>query len=185
MFIWPDPSPGEEAGDDASVPVKKRKSTSKQPKVMTRTPLVTLAGHTQPAVTVRWPTEDELLTGGWDHCIRLWDMATGVNKSTLVGRQDKIWCWGWVKSRSKLSGVFYLYASFRMVQRCSMISTKALHCHTSSHRPIQTSSSEYGTSGSIVRGMAFNNWVSHVLFSFFLFFFFSFSFFLFFFRHYP
>ncbi|KAL5496249.1 hypothetical protein EMCRGX_G012494 [Ephydatia muelleri] len=84
--IWSsDPSPGEEAGDDASVPVKKRKSTSKQPKVMTRTPLVTLAGHTQPAVTVRWPTEDELLTGGWDHCIRLWDMATGVNKSTLNG----------------------------------------------------------------------------------------------------
>lgn len=84
--IWSkDPSPGEEVGDEPSAPIKKRKSTSAQHKVVTRTPLVTLAGHTQPAVTVRWPTEDELLTGGWDHCIRIWDMATGVNKNTLNG----------------------------------------------------------------------------------------------------
>ena len=90
MFIWLDLAPGDEVEDEPAVPVKKRKSASMQQqqhhKAMTRTPLVTLAGHTQSAVTVRWPTEDELLTGGWDHCIRLWDTASGVNKSTLVKR---------------------------------------------------------------------------------------------------
>lgn len=50
----------------------------------TRTPLLTLQGHTQPASTVIWPQEEEILSAGMDHCIRMWDMPSGVNKSTLV-----------------------------------------------------------------------------------------------------
>ena len=38
--------------------------------------------HTQP--TMIWSTEDEVLSAGMDHCIRLWDVPSGVNKSTLV-----------------------------------------------------------------------------------------------------
>ena len=50
----------------------------------TRTPLLTLQGHTQPVSTVVWPTGDEVLSAGMDHCIRIWDIVSGVNKSTLV-----------------------------------------------------------------------------------------------------
>ena len=50
----------------------------------THTPLLTLQAHTQPVTAVIWSTEDEVLSAGMDHCIRLWDVPSGVNKSTLV-----------------------------------------------------------------------------------------------------
>ena len=49
-----------------------------------QTPLVTLSGHTQPVTGVVWPSADEVVTCGWDHCIRLWDIEACANKSTLV-----------------------------------------------------------------------------------------------------
>ena len=50
----------------------------------TRTPLLTLQAHTQPVCTVVWPSNEEIISAGMDHCIRLWDITSGVNKSTLV-----------------------------------------------------------------------------------------------------
>ena len=52
--------------------------------VYIQTPLVTLAGHSHPVTTAAWPQEEEFLTAGYDHSIRVWDTPTGVNKSTLV-----------------------------------------------------------------------------------------------------
>ena len=140
MFICLDPTPSEEGGDEPSIPVKKRRSTSAQHRAMVRTPLVTLAGHTQPAVTVRWPSEDELLTGGWDHCIRLWDTTSGINKGTLVR------C-GVLLVTIELVP---LVAPQRMVQKCSTISTRASRHRISLHPPTLTSLSEYGTNELIV-----------------------------------
>ena len=51
----------------------------------TRVPLLTLTGHTQPATAVVWGREEgEVVSGGWDNCIRLWDVEAGVNKATMV-----------------------------------------------------------------------------------------------------
>ena len=47
---------------------------------------MTLSGHNQPVTAVVWPNnqEDGVITAGWDHCIRLWDLTSGVNTATLV-----------------------------------------------------------------------------------------------------
>lgn len=47
---------------------------------------MTLSGHNQPVTAVVWPNnqEDGVMTAGWDHCIRLWDLTSGVNTATLV-----------------------------------------------------------------------------------------------------
>lgn len=49
-----------------------------------QTPLVTLAGHTQPVKTVVWPHEGEMFTAGYDHCIRVWDLESKTTTRTLV-----------------------------------------------------------------------------------------------------
>ena len=49
-----------------------------------QTPHVTLSGHTQPVTGVVWPSAGEVVTCGWDHCIRLWDIEACSNKSSLV-----------------------------------------------------------------------------------------------------
>ena len=49
-----------------------------------QTPLVTLAGHTQPVKTIVWPHEGEVFTAGYDHCIRVWDLESRTTSGTLV-----------------------------------------------------------------------------------------------------
>jgi WD40 repeat protein len=44
----------------------------------------TLTGHTQSASVVRWISQEQLVTGSWDHSVRFWDVASGVNTNTLV-----------------------------------------------------------------------------------------------------
>ena len=43
-----------------------------------------MSGHTEAVSSIQWTSPDEIMSGGWDHCIRLWDVQTGVNKETLV-----------------------------------------------------------------------------------------------------
>lgn len=98
-----DPSPAEEAEEDSALPSKKRKPQAPKHKPTTRTPLVTLSGHTQPVTTIVWPSnqEDGVITAGWDHCIRLWDVASGVNTATLV-RQSYTSDWHTLSYLNKL-----------------------------------------------------------------------------------
>ena len=90
-FAVPDPDVVDDVAEDGStdLPAKKRKKLAHLPssssgQSSTRTPLVTLPGHTHPVSSVVWVGQGEVASAGWDHCIRLWDLESGVNKSTLV-----------------------------------------------------------------------------------------------------
>jgi len=52
-----------------------------------RTPLQTYSGHKEPVSGLLWSDEHELMSCGWDHCIRLWDTVTGTNKHTITGNK--------------------------------------------------------------------------------------------------
>ncbi|CAI7993738.1 Ribosome biogenesis protein WDR12 homolog (Fragment), partial [Geodia barretti] len=88
LKIWsavPDDVMVDEVESEDQIALKRAKINSNQRRATTRTPLLTLQGHTQPVSTVVWPTGDEVLSAGMDHCIRIWDIVSGVNKSTLNG----------------------------------------------------------------------------------------------------
>ena len=82
-IIVPDSSPLDEVEDEDTLVSKKRKIRSSH-HATTRTPLVTLQGHTQPATGVVWAESGEIVSAGWDMCIRVWDVTTGSNTTTLV-----------------------------------------------------------------------------------------------------
>ncbi|GLC50526.1 hypothetical protein PLESTB_000389500 [Pleodorina starrii] len=44
-----------------------------------------LTGHLHCVSAVTWPTEESLYSGGWDHSVRRWDVASGVAADTYNG----------------------------------------------------------------------------------------------------
>ena len=52
--------------------------------VLLQVPIATFAGHTHPIMSVKWVEEGEILSAGYDHCIRVWDVQSGVSINTLV-----------------------------------------------------------------------------------------------------
>jgi WD40 repeat protein len=87
----PDSSPLNEVEQESDLPAKKSRSESSHRPPTTRTPLVTYEGHNNAVTTVVWAGPDkravrdgDIITGGWDNCIRMWDSNTGANKVTLV-----------------------------------------------------------------------------------------------------
>lgn len=61
----------------------------------TRTPLATFQGHGNAVTAVVWAGSgpgagegegpgDDIITAGWDNCLKVWDVDTGINKTTMV-----------------------------------------------------------------------------------------------------
>ncbi|GMH32242.1 hypothetical protein BSKO_00076 [Bryopsis sp. KO-2023] len=46
-----------------------------------------LEGHTGAVSAVKWEEEETIITGGWDHTVRRWDVETGANIDTHNGRK--------------------------------------------------------------------------------------------------
>jgi len=75
------------SGDDQDGGESKRSKGGGQ--AVTRTPVMTLAGHKEGISGVCW-TEDKstLVSSSWDHTIRIWDTEIGGMKSELVGNKS-------------------------------------------------------------------------------------------------
>lgn len=67
--------------DDEGVASKRLKGEQ------TRTPISTLSGHREAISGIEWLTEDSVLTGSWDHTLRVWDLAQGGIKSEINGNK--------------------------------------------------------------------------------------------------
>jgi len=85
--IW-DAAMTEGVTDDENISSKKKRNENDtDAKATSRIPLVTLLGHKEPVSSLIWHDSDELISAGWDHCIRLWDIETATNKHTLTGNK--------------------------------------------------------------------------------------------------
>lgn len=72
-----------ESYDDDETANKKAKGENGE----TRTPITTLSGHREAISAVQWLDEDTLLTGSWDHTLRVWDLSTNTIKSEINGNK--------------------------------------------------------------------------------------------------
>jgi len=75
--------------EDVEEEAKKTKTNDnhQQPAPLSRTPLSTLTGHKEAVSDVLWKSSSELISSGWDHCIRIWDVDTATNSQTLNGNK--------------------------------------------------------------------------------------------------
>ena len=57
-------------------------------------PTASWEGHTQCVTSLVWAEGGEVLSGSWDHAVRKWDAATGVNVDTLYTNKVRRGCEG-------------------------------------------------------------------------------------------
>ena len=85
------------AGSEAAASVKKRKVSaaskaaaaggddSARLATVSEAPSSRLEGHLHCVSSAAWPVAESLYSGGWDHSVRRWDAATGINTDTYNG----------------------------------------------------------------------------------------------------
>ncbi|KAK7027301.1 WD repeat-containing protein 12 [Halocaridina rubra] len=81
LKIWslsrkPLPEEEEEAADDDDEQDRKKmRGSTKKPEK--KTPIMTLAGHSESVGSAVWMSDEEVITGSWDHSLRIWDLEIG------------------------------------------------------------------------------------------------------------
>ncbi|KAJ1949695.1 ribosome biogenesis protein ytm1 [Linderina macrospora] len=75
------PKESEQVGEQ---PMAKKRKGSRMGEVVTKAAIGTLAGHVGGVTCVGFnkDQESQVFSGGWDHSVRTWDVASGVNLST-------------------------------------------------------------------------------------------------------
>ena len=48
-----------------------------------QTPIMTLSGHTESVGSLDWMSNEEIVTGSWDHSLRVWDLEIGGLRSQM------------------------------------------------------------------------------------------------------
>ena len=86
-------SPSSRGDDDEDESERKRAKSSNslipRDKAVTRTPMMTLAGHKEGISGVVWmDNKTEVCTASWDHTIKIWDTELGGMKQELVGNKS-------------------------------------------------------------------------------------------------
>lgn len=69
--------------DDDEISSKKLKGEQGE----IRTPVTTLSGHREAISSVQWIDEETILTGSWDHTIRVWDLSLSGIKTEINGNK--------------------------------------------------------------------------------------------------
>eukprot|EP00795_Rhopilema_esculentum_P014146 gene14146-5146_t len=88
--IWsavPDKEASDEIDPERDEDRKRIKAEPSRRKATTRTPLQTMSGHTEAVSSIQWVDATDIISSGWDHCIRVWDVQTGINKNSLPGKK--------------------------------------------------------------------------------------------------
>ncbi|CAH1789159.1 unnamed protein product [Owenia fusiformis] len=83
LKIWSAIPSNEDEVEVGEKPSKKKKTDTS--KIPTRVPLMTLSGHNEGISAAQWLSEQEVCTASWDHCIKIWDVEQGMEKSNLNG----------------------------------------------------------------------------------------------------
>lgn len=95
----------------------------------TRTPISTLAGHREAISAVQWIDNDSILTGSWDHTLRVWDLSTNTLKSEISGNKSFF-----DVSYSQLNGLVMSCSADKNLRLYDLRSTCKIFFHT--HLPI-------------------------------------------------